>query len=233
MFALIGARVCAVHKRRGDCWSPPTLGRTTVGPSVDGMTTAALPLPTARPRRVLADALPGSLVRDVALVVGVAALTALAAQLRIPIPGLPVPVTGQTFAILLGATAVGPLRGSLAQVLYIGLGLVGLPVFAGGTSGWEAVTGMSGGYLLGFVAASAVVGALARRGADRRVLTTVGAYAAGTAVIYAFGVPWLAVVAGMPLGAALMVGAVVFLPGDAIKAALAGALLPAVWRRVR
>jgi biotin transport system substrate-specific component len=197
------------------------------------MTSAALPLPLARPRRVLADVLPGSLVRDVALVVGVAALTALAAQLRIPIPGLPVPVTGQTFAVLLGAAALGPLRGSLAQLLYVAVGLVGLPVFAGGATGWEAVAGASGGYLLGFVAASAVVGALARRGADRRVVTTVGAYAAGTLVIYAIGVPWLAAVAGMPVGAALMAGAVVFLPGDAIKAALAGALLPAVWRRVR
>jgi biotin transport system substrate-specific component len=195
------------------------------------MTSAALPVPLARPRRVLADVLPGSLVRDVALVVGVAALTALAAQLRIPIPGLPVPVTGQTFAVLLGAAALGPVRGSLAQVLYVGLGLAGLPVFTGGASGWEAVAGASGGYLLGFVAASAVVGALARRGADRRVLSTVAAYAAGTAVIYAFGVPWLAAVAGMPLSAALTAGAVVFLPGDAIKAVVAGALLPAVWRR--
>ncbi|AEG45158.1 biotin transport system substrate-specific component [Isoptericola variabilis J7] len=203
------------------------------GPSVVAMTSAALPLPTARPRRVLADVLPGTLVRDVALVVGVAALTALTAQLRIPIPGLPVPVTGQTFAVLLGAAALGPLRGSLAQVLYVGVGLAGLPVFTGGASGWEAVAGASGGYLLGFVAASAAVGALARRGADRRVLSTVGAYAVGTAVIYACGVPWLAAVAGMPIGAALMAGAVVFLPGDAIKAAIAGALLPAVWRRVR
>ncbi len=197
------------------------------------MTAAALPLPTARPRRVLADLLPGSLARDVALVVGVAALTALAAQLRIPVPGLPVPVTGQTFAVLLGAAALGPVRGSLAQVLYVAAGLVGLPVFTGGASGWEAVAGASGGYLLGFVAASAVVGALARRGADRRVLSTVAAYTAGTAVIYAFGVPWLAAVAGMPLGAALTAGAVVFLPGDAIKAVLAGAALPAVWHRVR
>ncbi len=197
------------------------------------MTSAALPLPSARPRRVLADALPGSLVRDIALVVGVAALTALAAQLRIPIPGLPVPVTGQTFAVLLGAAALGPLRGSLAQLLYIGVGLVGLPVFAGGTAGWETVAGASGGYLLGFVAASAVVGALARRGADRRVLTTVAAYSAGTAVIYAVGVPWLAAVADMPLGAALMGGAVVFLPVDAVKAALAGVLLPVAWRLAR
>ncbi len=197
------------------------------------MTAAAMPLPAARPRRVLADLLPRSVARDVALVVGVAALTALAAQLRIPVPGLPVPVTGQTFAVLLGAAALGPLRGSLAQVLYVGAGLVGLPVFTGGASGWDVVAGASGGYLLGFVAASAVVGALARRGADRRVLSTVAAYAAGTAVVYAVGVPWLAAVAGMPLGAALTAGAVVFLPGDAVKAALAGALLPAVWRRAR
>lgn len=195
------------------------------------MTTLALPLvPRSNPRRVLADLLPGALVRDVALVLGVAALTALAAQLRIPVPGLPVPITGQTFAVLLGAAALGPVRGSLSQALYVVLGMVGLPVFTGSASGVEIVLGASGGYLVGFVVAGFVVGALARRGMDRGVLGTVLAFAAGTAVIYAIGVPWLALSTGMAPAAALWAGAGTFLVGDAIKAVLAGALLPSAWR---
>ncbi|MCF4120082.1 biotin transporter BioY [Antribacter sp. KLBMP9083] len=195
------------------------------------MTTLAFPLvPRANPRRVLADLLPGALVRDVALVLGVAALTALAAQIRIPVPGLPVPITGQTFAVLLGAAALGPVRGSLSQALYVAFGMVGLPVFTGGASGVETVFGATGGYLVGFIVAGFVVGALARRGLDRGVLGTVLAFAAGTAVIYAIGVPWLALSTGMAPTAALWAGAGTFLVGDAIKAVLAGALLPSAWR---
>nr|BFF20516.1 hypothetical protein GCM10025730_40370 [Promicromonospora thailandica] len=94
----------------------------------------------------------------------------------------------------------------------------------------EVLFGASGGYIVGFVVASIVVGALARRGLDRGVLGTVLAYAAGTATIYAIGVPWLAVTTGMAPGAALMAGAVVFLVGDAIKAVLAGVVLPGAWK---
>lgn len=199
------------------------------------MTAAALPLvPARRPARpVLADLLPGALARDVTLVVAVAALTAVAAQVVIPVPGLPVPLTGQTFAVLLGAAALGPWRGATAQAVYLTAGVVGLPVFAGASSGWESVAGASGGYLVGFVLAGVVVGALARRGADRRVLSTVGTYALGTLAVYAVGVPWLAVSTGMPITAALLTGAAVFLPGDALKAALAAALLPSAWRLAR
>ncbi|WP_125774559.1 biotin transporter BioY [Antribacter gilvus] len=195
------------------------------------MTTLALPLfPRSNPRRVLADLIPGALARDIALVLGVAALTALAAQVRIPVPGLPVPVTGQTFAVLLGAAALGPWRGSLAQVVYVLVGMVGLPVFTGGESGVDVVLGTTGGYLVGFIVAGFVVGALARRGIDRGVLGTVLAFATGTVVIYAIGVPWLAAAYGMGAGDALVAGAVTFLPGDAIKAVLAGVLLPATWK---
>ncbi|GAB4086781.1 biotin transporter BioY [Myceligenerans cantabricum] len=204
------------------------------------MTSLAFPLvPRSNPRRVLADLIPAEssrarvIARNVTLVVAVAAITALAAQIRVPIPGLPVPITGQTFAVLLGAAALGPLRGSAAQLLYIGVGLVGAPVFTGGEAGTQVLFGASGGYLVGFVVAGFVVGALARRGMDRGVLGTVVAYAAGSAVIYAIGVPWLAVVAGMAPGEALVAGAGVFLVGDAIKAALAGVLLPAAWRLAR
>lgn len=180
-------------------------------------------------RNVLADLVPGAFARDVGLVVAVAALTALAAQIRIPLPGLPVPITGSTFAVLLGAAALGPLRGSVAQVLYIAAGLVGLPVFTGGESGVQYFAGVTGGYLVGFVVASVVVGELSRRGADRRLLSAALAFLVGSLVIYLLGVPWLIHVTGLPVGDALWDGAGVFLVGDAIKAAIAGALLPAAW----
>lgn len=188
------------------------------------MTSAAVPLP------VLADRIPKSVVRDIALVVGVALLTAVMAQVRVPLPFSPVPITGQTFAVLLGAAALGPLRGSLAQGLYVLMGLAGMPVFTGLESGWQYVAGATGGYVVGFVVASLVVGALARRGVDRRPAGTAGAFLVGSAVIYAFGVPWLASAADLPLGQALWQGAGVFLIGDAVKAALAAGLLPAAWR---
>jgi biotin transport system substrate-specific component len=195
------------------------------------MTSASLPLGH---RRVLADLIPGALVRDAALVVAVAAITALAAQVRIPIEPLsPVPITGSTFAVLLGAAALGPLRGSLAQALYVAVGIAGLPVFTGWSSGWAYFTSATGGYLVGFVVASAVVGALARRGLDRRVPGAAVAFAVGSGVIYFLGVPWLMHVTGMPLREALVAGAGVFIVGDLIKAAAAGALLPAAWRVAR
>jgi biotin transport system substrate-specific component len=184
-------------------------------------------------RRVLADLVPGALARDAGLVLAVVALTALAAQLRVPLPGSPVPITGSTFAVLLGAAALGPLRGSIAQAMYVALGLAGLPVFTSGASGVEYFVGATGGYLAGFVLASVVVGELARRGADRRFLGAALAFAAGSLVIYALGVPWLIRVTGMPVGEALWQGAGVFLLGDAVKAAAAGALLPTAWRIAR
>lgn len=194
------------------------------------MTGAALPLER---RKVLADLVPGAVVRDLGLVLAVAALTALAAQVRIPLPLSPVPITGSTFAVLLGAAALGPLRGSLAQVVYIAVGIAGLPVFTGSQGGWEYFVGATGGYLVGFVAASAVVGALARRGVDRRLPGAALAFVTGSLVIYAFGVPWLALATGMSWGEAIFRGAVVFVVGDIIKALAAGALLPAAWRAVR
>lgn len=190
------------------------------------MSSAALPAP------VLADRIPKSLARDVGLVIGVAALTAVLAQIRLPLPFSPVPITGQTFAVLLGAAALGPLRGSLAQALYWVVGLAGIPVFTGLEGGWEVATGVTGGYLFGFIVASVVVGAMARRGVGRKPVGMTGAFIAGSAVIYAFGVPWLAYVTGMTLAQALWQGVALFVVGDAIKAVLAGATMPAAWRLV-
>jgi biotin transport system substrate-specific component len=188
---------------------------------------------SAGPRPVLADLLPRAVVRDGLLVIGAALLTAASAQLVVPLPFSPVPLTGQTFAVLLTAAALGPLRGLAGQLLYIALGLLGLPFFLGGESGWTYASGATGGYLVGFLAAALVVGACTRRGLDRTPLGTLAAFALGTLTIYVFGVPWLVAVTDLGLDAAILRGAVVFLPGDALKAALAAALLPAAWRLAR
>ncbi|MFE3600314.1 biotin transporter BioY [Streptomyces sp. NPDC059142] len=188
------------------------------------MSTAA-----AAPRTgaVLADLLPASRTRDIALVLGGAALTGLAAQIAVPVPGSPVPVTGQTFAALLVGTALGARRGFLSLALYTLVGMAGMPWFSAGSSG---PGGASFGYVLGMLLAATVVGALARRGGDRSALRTAGTMVIGSAVIYAVGVPYLALSTGMAPGAAVAAGLVPFLLGDALKAALAMGALPAAWK---
>ncbi|MFI0715355.1 biotin transporter BioY [Streptomyces inhibens] len=181
---------------------------------------------------VLADLLPAATasrarVRDAALVLGGAALTGIAAQIAVPVPGSPVPVTGQTFAALLVGASLGAGRGLLSLALYALAGIAGMPWFAGGTSG---AGGATFGYILGMLLAATVVGALARRGGDRGVLRTAGTMAAGTALIYAVGVPYLALSTGMSFGQAVAVGLVPFLIGDALKAALAMGALPTAWK---
>ncbi|MEU3604151.1 biotin transporter BioY [Streptomyces sp. NPDC035033] len=204
------------------------------------MSTAAAPARALRPGTVLADLLPSprlsaslerggapSRVRDIALVAGGAALTGLAAQIAVPVPGSPVPVSGQTFAALLVGTALGARRGFLSLALYAVVGMAGVPWFAQGSSGWAMP---SFGYVLGMLLAATVVGALARRGADRSVLRTAGTMALGSAIIYAVGVPYLALATGMTLGQAVAAGLTPFLLGDALKAALAMGVLPAAWK---
>ncbi|MFH9661282.1 biotin transporter BioY [Streptomyces sp. NPDC017248] len=182
---------------------------------------------TARPGAVLADLLPATRVRDAALVLGGAALTGLAAQLSVPVPGSPVPVTGQTFAALLVGTALGARRGLLSLALYAVAGLAGVPWFADGKSGTGLV---SFGYVLGMLLASALVGTLARRGADRSALRMAGTMLLGEAVIYAVGVPYLALAAHLSASQAIAAGLTPFLIGDALKAALAMGLLPTAWK---
>jgi biotin transport system substrate-specific component len=181
---------------------------------------------------VLAELLPGALARDVALVVGAALLTAACALIVVPLPFSPVPVTGQTFAVLLTAAALGPARGAAGQLLYVALGLVGFPFYADGASGPGVLFGATGGYLVGFVLAGWVVGAAARRGLDRTPRGALPAFLLGSLVIYAVGVPWLAVVAGLGPGEALALGLLPFVPGALAKALLAAGLLPLAWRLV-
>ncbi|EGX59309.1 biotin synthase [Streptomyces zinciresistens K42] len=189
-------------------------------------TAAAAPVRTGQ---VLADLLPASRVRDLALVAGGAAFTGLAAQIAVPVPGSPVAVTGQTLAMLLVGTALGAGRGFLSLALYALVGIAGVPWFAQGTSGAAAP---SFGYVLGMILAATVVGALARRGADRTALRTAGAMLLGEAVVYAVGVPYLALATGMSAGAAIAAGLTPFLIGDALKAALAMGVLPAAWKLI-
>ncbi|MGW7488414.1 biotin transporter BioY [Streptomyces sp. NPDC054786] len=181
---------------------------------------------------VLADLLPAATasrarVRDAALVLGGAALTGVAAQIAVPVPGSPVPVTGQTFAALLVGASLGAGRGLLSLALYALAGIAGLPWFAGGASG---AGGATFGYIVGMLLAATAVGALARRGGDRGVLRTAATMAAGTALIYAVGVPYLALSTGMSFGQAVAAGLVPFLIGDALKAALAMGALPTAWK---
>ena len=138
-----------------------------------------------------------------------------------PVPGSPVPVTGQTLAVLLTAAALGPIRGALGQMLYLVAAFVGLPVLAQGASGAHAVFGATGGYLLGFVVAAVLVGRLAKGGWSRTPVRVLASYAVGSVVIYAFGVTVLAFVSGQGMAWALEKGLVPFLIGDGIKALLA------------
>lgn len=181
-------------------------------------------------RLVLADLLPQSLVREVTLVALGVLLTALAAQLIIPLPYTPVPITGQTFAVLLIGAGYGAARGAWTLLAYLAVGAVGVPVFTEASGGYEVFLGATGGYLVAFPIAALLVGALARRGWDRKVGRTVLAFVVGSLVIYGIGVPWLAIATGMSLPEALAGGAVPFLLWDGLKAVLAAVALPAAWR---
>lgn len=180
----------------------------------------------ARPA-VLGDLVPGRLVRDVALVLGAAVFVGIAAQISVPVPGTPVPVSGQTFAVLLSGAALGLNRSAVAMALYTLAGVLGVPWFTEGGSGWHFA---SFGYIIGFVLAGAVVGALAARGGDRSPLRTVLTMTLGTVLIYAVGVPWLMAMTHAGFGAALSMGVRPFLLGDALKVLLAAGLLPGAWK---
>jgi biotin transport system substrate-specific component len=176
-------------------------------------------------------ALAGSHVYDVLLVLAGSALIALSAQVAVPLPFSPVPVTGQTFAVLLVGAALGRTRGSAAVLAYLAEGAAGLPVFAGGLAGPAVLLGPTGGYLFGFLPAAWICGALAERGWDRRLLTTLAAMAAGDLAIFAVGVPWLARFVGAEN--ALAFGVAPFLIGNLSKIVLAAGILPVAWACVR
>lgn len=176
--------------------------------------------------------LANSAARTTLLVVGGALFVALTAQIRIPLPFTPVPITGQTLGVLLVGGLLGTRSGAAALLLYLLMGFVGLPFFTGGASGIEQLFGATGGYLVAFPIAAALVGWLAERGWDRRFSTTVAAMLLGNLVIYVLGAGWLAFGVGLGLGKALTLGVLPFLIGDAIKMALAGVALPGGWKLI-
>jgi biotin transport system substrate-specific component len=186
---------------------------------------------TKRPA-VLADALPGAWARDIALVIAAALFTALLAQISIRVPGSPVPVTGQTLAVVIAGASLGAYRGGAALSLYALLGLY-LPFYADGESGVDVITGATGGYIVGFIVAAFLIGKLAEAGADRKLHLAFLAFCLGQLAVFGIGVPWLKVVADMSWGDAIHNGFALFIVGGLIKAALAGALTPLAWRAVK
>jgi biotin transport system substrate-specific component len=191
------------------------------------MTTLALALPPAR-------AAERPLYR-VSVVIGGSFLVAALAQVQFLLPFTPIPVTGQTLGVLLVGAALGPELAVASMLLYVAEGAVGLPFFAGGGNGWSLLTlsSTSGGYLWGFVAMGAVVGALARRGWDRTLRSSISVMLIGEIVLYAIGVPRLAAAAGIGIERALALGLYPFVVGDVVKLLAASGLLPAAWRLTR
>ena len=189
------------------------------------MNTVALPRYT-----VLADAFPR--VNDAVLVLSGALLTALFAQISIPVPGSPVPITGQTLAVGLVGATLGARRGATSLALYAVLGLF-LPFYADGASGWDVIWGASGGYIIGFIVAAGVIGWLAEHGADRRVGLAFCAFVVGQLVIFAFGLAGLKLAVDESWGWTLHNGFAIFIVGGIVKAVIGALALPSAWRIVQ
>lgn len=173
--------------------------------------------------------------RAILLMLAGSAFVALSAQLQVPL--WPVPMTGQTFAVLIVGVAYGWRLGAATLLLYMAEGAMGIPVFAKAAAGPAVLMGPTGGYIMGFILAAAVIGYLAERGWDRNVWSMALAMAIGNLAIYLLGLPWLAVyLAGVgveqPVAAAIAGGLTPFLLGDALKLALAACLLPVTWNLI-
>jgi biotin transporter BioY len=168
---------------------------------------------------------------DVALVFGFACVTAMCAQISFWIG--PVPISGQTFAVLLAGALLGSRRGALSQLSYLAIGATGIPFWfaLGGALGMARLIGPTGGYLFGFVAVAFVVGWLAERGWDKHIWTAVLAMLAGSVVLYVFGLSWLTQF--VPQSKVLQVGLYPFIIGDLLKIVLAAVLLPSGWLLLR
>jgi biotin transport system substrate-specific component len=174
------------------------------------------------------------LLTDTLLVLAGTAIVSIAAQISISLPFTPVPVTGQTFAVLLVGASLGAVRGTSSLLLYLLLGIAGAPIYADHKHGWDVIVSASGGYIVGFVIAAALTGYLAeRRHWDRKFSSAVSAMLTGNVIIYLVGLPWLAVVLNTNLEKTLEYGLYPFVPGDVFKLYIAAALLPGAWRVVK
>ncbi len=199
----------------------PSTGASTFGTLLDLMTAGA-------------DSRALHVAERAGAVAFVTVLTAIAAQVSFPLPFTPVPFTLQPMVVLLGGAVLGARLGMTSQLLYLALGVAGLPVFAFSPllpPGLARLVGPTGGYLVSYPFAAFLVGALAERGLDRRYASAVLAMAAGLAAVYAFGVAWLAFVVRPPLGftAAVAAGFAPFVVPDVLKLALAAAVMPGLW----
>jgi biotin transport system substrate-specific component len=186
-------------------------------------------LAPAAPRRiVLADrVLPRHLVTDITLVVLGAAFVGALAQLYVPL--WPVPVTGQTLAVLLVGATLGSLRGALSMVVYAVAGGFGVPWFSEAAHGWSVIAGPTGGYIVGFILSAFLVGWLSEREWDRKVLKAIATFLGGSVVVFAVGLPWLAFALNLNVEQTLEGGFYPFIIGGVIKAAIAAGLLPLAW----
>lgn len=165
---------------------------------------------------------------DLVLIGAGTALVAIAAQIEVPL--WPVPVTGQTLAVLLVGSSLGALRGTLSLALYAVLGVVGLPLFSGAGSGMSVILGPTGGYIVGFIFAAAFTGWIAQRSWDRKVLRSILSFLGGTVITFAIGLPWLAHVLGLNLQQTLEGGLYPFIIGGVVKMLLAAGIITAAWR---
>ncbi len=193
-------------------------GYAPAGPRESGV------LPQAR------DAVGSRIAKEVILILAGSALIAASAWIAVPLPFSPVPVTAQTFAVLLVGSVLGSRRGAAAALAYLGEGSLGLPVFAGGSGGAHVLAGPTGGYLVGFLAGAWLCGVLAERGWDRRVRATALSMALGNLAILLPGLLWLERFVGPER--VLAMGLIPFLPGDAVKIAVAAVILPLGWKLI-
>jgi biotin transport system substrate-specific component len=193
--------------------------------------------PTLSGPRTLADLIPGTGVaafaRDAGLVIGGAALTGLAAQVSIPLSFTPVPLTLQTFSVLLVGASLGWFRGTLSMLVYLAVPALGVPWFADGSDYSDPMLKYTYGYLIGFVLAAALAGYLSGRGNDRRFVSSFGEMALSSALIYVFGVSVLMATANLSLEDGIAQGVAPFIPGDLLKALAAAGLLPLAWKLLK
>lgn len=174
-----------------------------------------------------------SLISDTLLVLAGTGLVAGAAQISFKLAFTPVPITGQTFAVVLVGASLGAIRGTASLLLYMWVGVAGAPIYAHHSSGWDVITSASGGYIVGFILAAAITGVLAEHGWDKRLSSSIGAMLTGNVIIYLVGLPWLAVALKTNLEKTLEYGLYPFVPGDTFKLYLAAAALPISWKVVR
>lgn len=172
-----------------------------------------------------------TLLIDTLLVVGGSLFIALTAQFMLPLPFTPIPITGQTLAVLLCGTVLGSNRGFLAVAAYLAEGAMGLPFFAGGASGFARLLGPTGGYLLGFMVAAYICGLIAERKGDRTIKNAIPAFAAAQFFIFAFGMSWLGFLIGFD--GIWMKGFLPFVPGLIVQSTIAGLMVPSLYAQVQ